>query len=67
MPTLYLRQADLPVLEKYLWEQEKALWLPLPSFGEEEGEGYFRALKTALVLSDWTAEVGEAMICERFG
>ena len=67
MPTLYLRQADLPVLEKYLWEHEGALWIALPSFGDEECEGYFRALKTSLVLSDWTAEVGEAMICERHG
>jgi helicase len=67
MPTLYLRQADLPVLEKYLWDHEGALWLALPAFGDEECEGYFRALKTALVLADWTAEVGEAMICERHG
>jgi helicase len=67
MPTLYLRQADLPVLERYLYEHEHALWLPLPSLGDEECETYFRALKTALVLSDWSEEVGEAMICERHG
>jgi helicase len=67
MPTLYLRQADLPVLERYLYEHEDAVWLTLPSFADEECEGFFRALKTALVLNDWTAEVGEAMICERFG
>ncbi len=66
MPTLYLRQADLPLLERYLYEHEDALWLPLPSFGDEECEGFFRALKTALVLSDWTEELGEAMICERY-
>jgi helicase len=67
MPTLYLRQADLPVLEKYLWEHEGALWLALPAFGDEECEDFFRALKTALVLADWAGEVGEAMICERHG
>jgi helicase len=67
MPTLYLRQADLPRLEKFLYEHEDAVWLPLPSFGEEECETFFRALKTALVLADWTDEVGEAMICERYG
>lgn len=67
MPTLYLRQADLPVLERYLYEHEDAVWLPLPSFGDEECEAYLRALKTALVLADWTDEVGEAMICERHG
>jgi helicase len=67
MPTLYLRQADLPVLERYLYEHEDAVWLTLPSFADEECEGFFRALKTALVLTDWTGEVGEAMICERFG
>jgi helicase len=67
MPTLYLRQADLPILERYLYEHENAIWLTLPSFGDEECETFYRALKTALVLSDWTDELGEAMICERFG
>jgi helicase len=66
MPTLYLRQADLPILERYLYEHEDALWLPLPSLGDEECETYYRALKTSLVLSDWTEEVGDAMICERY-
>jgi helicase len=67
MPTPYLRQADLPLLERYLFEHEDALWLPLPSLGDEDCEAYYRALKTALVISDWTEEVGEAMICERYG
>jgi helicase len=67
MPTLYLRQADLPVLERYIYEHENALWLALPSLGDEECESYYRALKTALVLSDWTEELGDAMICERYG
>ena len=67
MPTLYLRQADLPPLERYLYEHEEILWLPLPSLGDEDCEAYYRALKTALVLSDWTEEVGEAVICERYG
>lgn len=67
MLTLYLRQADLPVMERYLYEHEDDLWLALPSFGDEECEGFYRALKTALVLADWTGEVGEAMICERHG
>jgi helicase len=67
MPTLFLRQADLPPLEKYLYEHEDDIWLSLPSFADEECEAFFRALKTALVLSDWTDEVGEAMICERYG
>ncbi|HTY52944.1 MAG TPA: helix-hairpin-helix domain-containing protein, partial [Methanomicrobiales archaeon] len=67
MPTLYLRQADLALVERYLYEHENALWLPLPSLGDEECESYYRALKTALVLSDWTDELGEAMICERYG
>ncbi|MDD1668922.1 MAG: ATP-dependent DNA helicase, partial [Methanomicrobiales archaeon] len=67
MPTLYLKQADLPLLERYLYEHEDAIWSTLPSFGDEECETFLRALKTALVLSDWIDEVGEAMICERFG
>jgi helicase len=67
MPTLYLRQADLPLVERYLYEHEDLLWLPLPSLGDEECETYYRALKTALVLSDWTEELGDAMICERYG
>jgi helicase len=67
MLTLYLRQADLRLLERYLYEHEDLLWLPLPSLGDEECETYYRALKTALVLSDWTEELGDAMICERYG
>ncbi len=66
MPTLFLRQADLPVLERYLYEHGDELWLPLPSLGDEDCEAYYRALKTALVITDWSEEVGEAMICERY-
>ncbi len=60
---LYVSNKDLPTMERYLLENEDELWLDL-SFGEEEP--FFRALKTALVLRDWTGEVPIETICERY-
>jgi helicase len=60
---LYASNRDLPVLERYLLENEDELWLTL-GFGEEET--FFRALKTALVLRDWAGEVPIETICERY-
>jgi helicase len=40
------------------------LWFSLP--GEETAEAYYRALKTAMLLSDWTDELSDAKICERY-
>lgn len=63
MYTLYVNNRDLHYLDRFLIEHEDALWLPL-EFGEEEP--YYRALKTAMLLSDWASEVPEATICERY-
>ncbi len=63
MYTLYVNNRDLQYLDRFLLEHEDELWVPL-GFGEEED--YFRALKTAMLLRDWSQEVPEATICERF-
>ena len=46
-------------------EHEEGLWLPMPP-EEDEDEAYFRAIKTAMLLSDWTDELPDAKICERY-
>jgi helicase len=33
---------------------------------EDEDEEYFRAIKTAMLLTDWTEELPDARICERY-
>ena len=33
---------------------------------EDDAENYFRAIKTAMLLSDWTDEIPDARICERY-
>lgn len=63
MYTLYVNNRDLHYLDRFILEHEDALWIPL-EFGEEEP--FYRALKTAMLLSDWSSEVPEAIICERF-
>jgi helicase len=45
---------------------ESSLWLPLP-LDEDEAEPYYRALKTTMLLSDWTEELTDTKICERYG
>ena len=64
MYTLYVKRDDLPVLERFIFEHEEELWMP---FSFEDAEAYFRSLKTALLLRDWVEEVGEGLICERWG
>lgn len=63
MYTLYVSNRDLHYLDHFLLGHEEDLWVPL-EFGEEEE--FYRALKTAMLLSDWSAEVPEATICERY-
>ncbi len=63
MYTLYVNNRDLHYLDRFILEHEDALWIPL-EFGEEEP--FYRALKTAMLLSDWASEVPEAILCERF-
>ena len=65
MPRLYVRNSDRPQLERMIGEHEDGLWLPLPP-DEDDAENYFRAIKTAMLLSDWTDELPDARICERY-
>lgn len=64
MFTLFVNSKDIHYLERFLLEHEQELWLDLP-LGEDEV--YFRALKTAMVLHDWSHELPDATICERYG
>jgi helicase len=65
MPRLYVRNSDRPQLERMIGEHEDELWLLQPP-DEDDAENYFRAIKTAMLLSDWTAELPDARICERY-
>jgi len=65
MPRLYVRNADRGALDRMMDEHEGELWLEMP-FEEEEQEEYYRALKTAMLLSDWADEMPDARICERY-
>jgi helicase len=65
MPRLYVRNTDRPQLERMIGEHEEELWLPMPP-DEDEIEDYFRAIKTAMLLADWTDELPDARICERY-
>jgi helicase len=65
MPKLYVRNTDIVALSRMIEDHTEDLWISLP--GEEEAaEVYYRALKTAMLLSDWTDELSDAKICERF-
>jgi helicase len=63
MYTLFVGNKDGHYLERFVLEHEDDLWIEFPY---EETEGYFRALKTAMVLFDWSREIPEATICERY-
>ena len=63
MFTLFVGNRDRHYLERFVIEHEDELWLDLP-YGEDEA--YFRSMKTAMVLADWSHEVPDATICERY-
>jgi len=65
MPRLYVRNTDRPQLDRMIDEHEEELWLTMP-LDEDLGEEYYRAIKTAMLLSDWTDEMPDAKICERY-
>ena len=65
MPRLYARNTDRPQLDRMIDAHAEELWLPAPE-DEEEAELFFRAIKTAMLLSDWTDEMPDAKICERY-
>jgi len=63
MPALYLKSRDLQYLETYLFEHGDDLWQQVPW---EDREQFYRSVKTAMLLGDYTDEVPEAIICERY-
>jgi helicase len=65
MPKLYVRNSDIAALSRMIDDREKDLWLTLPC-DDDETEAYYRALKTAMLLSDWTDELSDTKICERY-
>jgi helicase len=65
MPKLYVRNTDITVLSRMMDDLGEDLWLPLPH-DDEAAEAYYRALKTTMLLSDWTDELPDTKICERY-
>lgn len=64
MFTLYVKKNDLGMLEKFFYEHEEEF---RTEFSFDEMEEFFRSLKTAMLLSDWTDEIGDDTICTRYG
>lgn len=65
MPNLYVRNADIAALSRMIEDHKEELWF-FPPDDDESAEGYYRALKTAMLLSDWTDELSDTKICERY-
>jgi helicase len=65
MPKLYVRNTDIAAMSRMIDDHVKDLWLTLPC-DDDETEAYYRALKTAMLLSDWTDELSDTKICERY-
>ena len=63
MFTLYVANRDRYYLERFVLEHEQELWMNIPY---EDDEGFFRGLKTAMVLYNWSHEIPDATICERY-
>ncbi|MFA6332587.1 MAG: ATP-dependent DNA helicase, partial [Methanoregula sp.] len=65
MPKLYVRNTDRVALDHMIETHEGELWIPIPE-EEEDQEAFYRALKTAMLLTDWADELPDARICERY-
>jgi helicase len=65
MPKLYVRNSDIAALSRMMDTHTEDLWLSLPG-DDESTEAFYRALKTAMLLSDWTNELSDTKICERY-
>ncbi|MDD1686810.1 ATP-dependent DNA helicase [Methanoregula sp.] len=65
MPKLYVRNTDRGALDHMIETHEGELWIPIPE-EEEDQEAFYRALKTAMLLTDWADELPDARICERY-
>jgi helicase len=57
----YLKASDETFIDKILTDRGGELMM------EDISEEFFAAIKTALVAEEWTDEIGEDSICERFG
>jgi helicase len=65
MPRLYVRNTDRVQLDRMIDEHGDGLWLPIPH-DDDDAENYYRAIKTAMLLTDWADEMPDARICERY-
>jgi ATP-dependent DNA helicase len=65
MPKLYARNSDIVALSRIIDEHTEDLWLSVPD-EDDMAEAYYRTLKTAMLLSDWTNEVSDTQICEKY-
>jgi len=65
MMSLYLRKDDYNIIYRFLQEHEDELWTGVP-YGDDEMQAFFCSVKTAMLLLNWSEEVTEEMICERF-
>ncbi len=65
MPKLYVRNSDIAALSRMIEDHAVDLWV-FPPDEEEPAEAYYRSLKTAMLLSDWTDELSDTKICERY-
>ena len=65
MPKLFVRNTDIAVLSRMMDDKGEDLWLKMPH-EDEAAEAYYRALKTTMLLSDWTDELSDTKICERY-
>jgi helicase len=68
MYELYLKSGDASTYTEIAYEREPELLGQTPSeFAEGEFEDWLSALKTAKLLEDWTEELDEDRITERYG
>jgi helicase len=65
MPKLYVRNSDITALYRMIDNHTEDLWLSVPD-DEDLAEAYYRTVKTAMLLSDWTNEVSDTQICEKY-
>jgi len=62
----YVKNADLPLLEKFLTKHREELWQGEEPDPDEE-EDFYRGVKAAMILGDWQNEMSDTMIAERYG
>ncbi|HTY15897.1 MAG TPA: ATP-dependent DNA helicase [Methanoregulaceae archaeon] len=63
MYTLYVSNKDRPYLDRFYCDNESGLWLEIPP---DEEEQFYRGLKTTMLLLDWSHELSDTAICERY-